>query len=202
MQSHGSFADAGFMAACGNLNGLLGLEGLEDGEKLNFIDFSCGVVSPIVPDTMPIKLGQIMFLDQPTRLKAQTLVSLLSHGPYHPSWFASVRHWLIGTLAEIPKIQWVRTQVKTKEEMTDESGSAESAKEEVTVECDSAAFADWYGCIKEFYHGVVKHMTDQCIEKEKIVISSHPMLPSDVQKTILAVLNAREQELILTLQIQ
>lgn len=198
-QAHAGFVNAGFMAACGDLSSILAQEGLEDGEKLNFIDFACGVVSPLDLSITPFQLGKIMFLEQPNKLKAQTLATLLSHAPYNPSWFASVRNWLIGELAELPNIRWVRSKGGSKEEMSVDSDSAESAKEEVTVECDCAAFADWYGCIKELYHGVAKHMTGKCIENEKRVISKHPMLPSDVQKTILDVLNSREAELTVTL---
>ncbi len=183
-QSHGSFVDAGVLAASGDLCGILAIESLSEGEKLNFIDFACGVVAPLDEQELRSQLGKIMVVDQSNKLRAQTLSTILTRGPFNPPLFALVRHWLIGSMTEIPNIQWLRTRVTT--------------KEEVTVECDSAAFADWYGCIKELYHGVAKHMTAQCLEKEKIIVSSHPMLPSDVQKTILAVLDAQAAELTVT----
>jgi len=175
-QSLKNHVDAGYFAACGDIGSILSLEGLTEGDKLNFIDYSCDSLMPLDQAAMRTQFGTIMFLDLPRTLKAQTLSVLLSKGPSSPAFFTMVRQWLIGTLADIPRITWVRTE------------------QNVEIEDRSTAFADWYIDMTALYHGFKDHMTLDFIKQEKAIISNHPLLPSIVQEKILVLLNTVEQE--------
>ena len=171
-----SFVDAACFAACGDLGGILTKDGLAEGDKLNLIEYACGSLMPSDQAALRMQLENIMFLDLPGTLKARTLSILLSKGPANPACFTIVRQWLIGTLADIPRSTWIRTE------------------QTVEIEGRSTAFAEWCVDMTALYQGFKEHMTLEFIKKEREMIRAHPLLPSIVRAKILALLSAREQE--------
>jgi len=169
--------DAGFHAARGDISGIVLAAELTAQEKISFINCSFNILRSLTRTALHRHLGNLLLLDLPLTFKAETLSTLLRHGPFDPQAFASVRQWLIGTLGEVSDISLV------------------SSKQELTVTGQSSGFADWYISISALYQDFSKRMPLELIKKEQSLITTHIMLPAEVKKKILDILSQRQREL-------
>ncbi|MET3107971.1 hypothetical protein AAKU67_002842 [Oxalobacteraceae bacterium GrIS 2.11] len=169
--------EAGFLAASGDIAGILTLDELTDSDKLQFIRYSCSELITLDLPSLRAKLGKTVFLPISDALKNATLSTLLKSGPFDPALFDMVRKQMLGALSQIPDISWQITQ------------------EGAEVLKSSPGFADWYIDVQALYQESSYHMTLDFIRREKELIRNHRLLPAQVKKSVLDLLRVREEEL-------
>jgi hypothetical protein len=161
------YVQAAHYAGTNDIARLLALQGMEDDQKLNFIEYTYSTLHPPGATGLAAQFGMITTLDLASSLRVRALAILLKEAPKNASTIEMVRQCLLGRFAEIGDI---------------EGTGAEK-------------FASWYVDFRDFYNSISKHMTLEWVVAEKALIAGITILPGSVRASIGALLTARQAEL-------